>query len=385
MNKIRDIVYLRDVFRLPKDDLSDMCIRQSLKSTGVSRDLAERVWNSIRPDDKEKGILESVENKVLAGSTSITWYHFQRDESEKSLRELIIEKLPFNPFEERKSHTAEEARAEPMLLSAAVGNSESEFYLRYLFTKRITETFDGTDMRAIPETTIVTIYVDETNKIVEIRMDARNAKKLSSSFSKLIERPILPIELLNPFKPGQAKLEERKTGLNQESENSSASVQLAERFAEVLEGELMDATSTPQLLLKDLTSEQTDAVMAILEILNEFMVDDDEEQLVSKLREATEAFSDFELTIPFTALFLYGMEKIGLRTGKGDLRHTPLYDLLREYMRNQEGVIKIKHLVNETEHQFNVKVAIKSNSIVFTTAATEEDITYVRNRILLSE
>jgi len=62
---------------------------------------------------------------------------------------------------------------------------------------------------------------------------------------------------------------------------------------------------------------------------------------------------------------------------------SPLYDTLRPYLQHQGGFIKFNRPVNGVEKSFTIRVGLTSDSIYFTTPATEEVIEFVRNQVII--
>lgn len=361
MHRIRDVIVLSDIMKLPKAELIDICTDLGIDSSGVTFDLATRIWDGLR-DHQQMEALQRVEDKLLAGKTSVTWFELENREALRGIRETIIERSTFNPFESIREYHPEDLTSEPILLSAANGSTDAEYYLRFVFNSGTRRDVALNDIRIVPKPSVINVYINENEGIIEVRADSRSATKVASSLALLINRQITlePIDVLAPF------------GSN------------VERFADRLEGKLIDTTSTPELeiLMEDFTGEHNRAILNILNSLNVFFDQDDEEKLVRELREASEVFEDYILTVPFTALILCGMEKVGLRVNQGDLRGIPLYDYLRPHLQHQGGFIKFTRPVAGIEKSFTVRVGITTNSVYFTTPCNEEVIRYVRDRIL---
>ena len=219
----------------------------------------------------------------------MTWFELENREALRGIKEIIIERANFNPFERVREYNPAELTSDPILISAAYGQSETEYYLRYVYNSGTRREVALNELRIVPRPSVTNVYINEEEGIIEVRADARSATKVASSLAQLINREITlePINVLAPF------------GNN------------VERFADQLEGELIDATSTPELeiLMEDFTGEHNTAILRILNSLNTFFDEDDEERLIRELREASEVFEDYILTVPFTALILCGMEK----------------------------------------------------------------------------
>ncbi|MGA5671288.1 hypothetical protein ACPCKQ_04710 [Bacillus bombysepticus] len=361
MHRIRDIIVLSDIMKLPKPELVDICTDLGLDNGGASFDLAKRIWDEIRVRQDSES-LQRVEDKLLAGKTSVTWFELENKEALKGIKDVIIERSNFNPFENIREYTPDALTSDPILFCAAGGRTEPEYYLRYVYNSGTRRDVALNDIRIVPKPSVINVYINEDEGIIEVRADSRSASKVASSLAQLINRQVTlePINILAAF------------GNN------------VERFADRLEGELIDTTSTPALedLLDDFTGDHNRSILTILNSLNEFFDQDDEEKLIRDLREAGEVFEDHFLTLPFTALILCGMEKVGLRVNQGDLRSFPLYDYLRPHLLHQGGFVKFTRPIAGVEKSFTVRVGITTNSVYFTTPSNEEVIQYVRNKML---
>lgn len=364
MHKIGDIVFLNDISRLPKETLKDICTDLTLDTDGTAQDLANRLWEFVQNHRNRKdSALAKCQNKLLSGKTSITWYELGDKNSLRGIKEQIIKKSSFNPFQEIRLPALTELTTEPMLFAAAQGEKETQYYLRYAYRNGVRKHIDFTEVTVVPRSEITTVYIDEETGIIEVRTDAKNATKVASSLARLVDQQITleQKQILAPFG--------NQVGV----------------IADCLGGEMIDTTSTPELLLSDFKTEHTQAIINILNALNNFFDEDDPEELVEKLRQASDVFEDQLLTVPFTALILCGMEKVGLRTQEGDLRSLPLYDYLSPHLQNQGGFIKFKYPVDGVEKNFTIRVGVTTNSIYFTTPCTEEVIKFVRERIFLNQ
>jgi hypothetical protein len=364
MHKISDIVFLNDINKLPKETLKDICTDLTLDTDGTISDLANRVWDYIKNNRKQQNatIIKS-QNKLLAGTTSVTWFELEDKNSLKGIKDIIIKNSKNNPFTQVTLPEVRELTTEPILFAAAEGDIDSQYFLRYAYRNGIRKHSDFTEVTVVPRSDVGTIFIDEESGLIEVRADSKNARKIASSFAGLVKQQIT-MEQKKIMAPFGYKVGD---------------------IADCLKGEMFDTTSTPELILEDLESEHTQSIIDILNALNAFFDDDNETELVSRLRQASEVFGDHLLTVPFTALILCGMEKVGMRTTVGDLRKQPLYVNLAAHLQNQGGFIKFNYPIEGVEKSFTIRVGVTTNSITFTTPATEEVIKYVRDRIILNQ
>lgn len=356
MNKIADITFLPDLIKLPKDSLKEICTDLRLDTTGTSFDLAQRLWDCI--DSGGHRGLESLENRLLSGKTSVTWFKVVDIKTLQALKSHLVNE-EHSLFESVLNIEASELTSDPKLIAAAEIN-ENEILLRYVYNSGNRRTVSGTRVFTTPKSELITAYLNLNDGIVEIRTDAKNAIKIGSAITKIADLDIIL---------------EHKAILASFGND-------VEQIASALEGELIDATSTPELDLEDFTEEQAQAVLNILNALNTYFDGDSEAELIESLKGASETFGEHLSTAPFTALILNGMERVGMRKNVGDLRGQPLYDTLRPYLQHQGGFIKFKFPDNGVEKTYTIRVGLTTDSVYFTTPATEEVIKFVRENLV---
>ena len=217
-------------------------------------------------------------------------------------------------------------------------------------------------MGSRPAPKMCTVYIDEEKGIVEVRAEPRVAKGIAETlFSIIRQRAFMEQhEVLAPFGHD------------------------VENFADALNGEVIDTSSKPEILLEDFTTEQAEAIVDILSALDEYFSEEDIVTLQSNLTAANEVFGDSLLETPFTAVILAGLQKVSMGSDK-ELRGQPLYDFLRPYLQHQTGFIRFP-FPQDTEDEgesYTIRVGLKANSIVFVSPATEEVINFVRQNIII--
>lgn len=356
MNKIVDIVFFPDLIKLPKESLKEICTDLRLDTAGTSFDLAQRLWDYVVSESREG--LNLLENRLLSGKTSVTWFKVEELAGLRDLKQKL-QNADNSLFENVLTIEAGDLTSEPKLIAAAEVN-ENEILLRYVYNSGNKRTISGTEVYITPKSEITTAYLNLSDGIVEVRTDARHATKIASAITNIVgvNMVLEPQEILAPY------------GNN------------VEQIANALDGELIDATSTPEIPLESFTEDQAQSILDILNALNSYFDDESETELIESLKSASESFGEHLLTAPFTALILNGMERVGMRTNVGDLRGQPLYDTLRPYLQHQGGFIKFKFPVNGVDKSFTIRVGLTTDSVYFTTPATEEVIQYVRNNLL---
>ncbi|MFS8541971.1 MAG: hypothetical protein LOD89_07765, partial [Tissierellales bacterium] len=83
------------------------------------------------------------------------------------------------------------------------------------------------------------------------------------------------------------------------------------------------------------------------------------------------------------ALMIAGLRGIGLNVDKTqDVRGTPFYSLVSPNVETVGGLIQFPFTEGGREEKYRIQVGLHSQSILFQTAATENVIRYVRERVV---
>jgi len=359
MNTLTDIVFLTDIVKLPKETLKEICTDLNLDDSGSSLELSTRIWEQIRQDRQNRTqSLQNSKGKLLAGQTSITWYQLEDLESLRGIRDIISTNAGFDVFETVNVPSLHDLTTEPILIAGAMGEHEGQYYLRFMYKSGVRREYYLTDVTTAPKSETTTVFLDENTGLIEVRADARKSDKVAKAFAGLINQQITLEQVIAPF------------AIN------------IEEIADKLGGDLIDVTSKPEFILEDFTDEQGKAVVDIITALDEYLKTQDSEKLIVSLNEANEAFDDEHLTVPFAALILNGMEKVGLG-GERELRGLSLYDSLNPYLQHQGGFIRFKARDNGVDKLYTIRIGLTTKSIYFTTSATEEVIDFVRRNVII--
>ena len=230
-----------------------------------------------------------------------------------------------------------------------------------MYKSGVTQTFHGTQLNTLPTSAVKSIYLNELENCIEVRTDARSANKFARILAKLLRQQIsiTQTDILAPYGND------------------------IEGIADALNGQFIDYTAKPELLLESLSEDQAEAIINILSALDEYFQDGDTDQLSKNLQSSKDLFGNDLVSVPFTALVLSGLEKIGMGGSIGDLRHcSPLYNLFKPHVQNQGGFIRF--FINEDglNNAYTIKVGINTKSIYFMTQASETAIKYVREKII---
>lgn len=359
MNSILDLILLQDIVGLPKENLQDFATDLNIPTNIAARELAVSIWQH---PERTIAIFNSVRNRVLCGRTSVTWYTLGEEQTMNGAKEIIKENCGFDPFTEIRIPEAYTLTNTPILIGGAYGTSEKEYYLRFMYKSGVTQTFHGADLYTQPNSAVKTIYVNEETNCIEIRTDANVSKKFAKSIAALLHQQIsiTPKNILAPY------------GDN------------IEGIADALHGELIDATAIPEdFLIESLSEEQAEAIMGILSALDEYFQEGDIDKLSQNLQSSRDAFGNDLISVPFTALILSGLSKIGMGTSSRDIRiSSPLYNTFRPHVQNQGGFIKFNLNEDGIINSYTIKVGINTKSIYFMTQASEAAVKYVREKLL---
>jgi len=359
VNTLPQITLIQDIMSLPKVILEEICTDLDLDVAGYKGELANRIFEYLQQNrDIHEEVLQKYSSKIFAGKTSLSWFRLNNTLSIGSFKELIKENHLFDPFENINVPSIMEITTDPILIGAAEGFSSSELFLRMIYKSGIFQEVFGTEIRTIPKTSLATVYYNEKTGILEIRGDSRKAESIAKEIARLLNQQINLEFIESPFN--------HRIG----------------HIADDLKGELIDTTSKPEIILEEFDEDQIRAVANVLTALDEYFDTNDTEQLANQLEQANSAFGDQEISIPFSALILAGMDKVGLG-GEREIRGLPLFDYLNPNLQEQGGFIRFSFIEDGVEKSYTVRVGIKSRSIYFTTPATEKVIAYVRENVIM--
>src|SRR5699024_7451865 len=124
----------------------------------------------------------------------------------------------------------------------------------------------GIEVRSTPRTSLATVYYNSESGILEIRGDSRKAETFAKEIARLLNQQVNLEYIETPFS--------HKIG----------------DIADRLKGELIDATSRPEMILEDFDENQIKAVANVLSALDEYFNTNDAEELAEELQQANTAF-----------------------------------------------------------------------------------------------
>ena len=356
MLTISSAIIRNDYLHLSKDDLKNICIDLKMPNDGTKEDLINRIFDYLKcnPNLKEP-TFKPFENHLYTGKTSLTWYSFEPKDSLERSKDKIQQFLKDkNIFNEVVLPPNNEIFSNPIPFSG-ISIDERSYYLRFIYRSANKPIYQGNEVTVEPKMEIVTVLVDEINNCIEIR-NSKKSKTIAEKFAKMVGENVF----LKPKK------------ISEICNND------IEFIANKLNGRLIDSTSKPELIFDDFDQSQSKAVFNMLKALDAFFEDDDIDNLSVNLKEARSNLGKRAEGVPFTALVLAGLQKVGLGVNDSDLRNNQLYMYLNDYMQHQGGYISFDY----EEESYTIRVVFSTNSINFLTPATEEVIKYLRNTIL---
>ncbi|MFM9278038.1 hypothetical protein [Paenibacillus jiagnxiensis] len=361
MLKIAELVLIGDLMRLSKDKLKEICTNLDMPNDGPASELVSKIWIRMKESEETRHrVFEASQEHIFGGKTSVSWYKFS--DGIKGLREIIQQNhTAFNPFETLHMPLTEHISSDPVLIGAAQGVKEHEYYLKYTYKVGVTREIILDNIETRPKTATTTLYVNEEEGFIEVRTDPKNAEKIAKGFAQLIRQQVImdPVRVMAPF------------GYN------------AEDLADALGGELIDTVGKPNITLDEFTQSQASSVVTILSALDSYFENEDISELQTNLQEARQSLGEEFSAIPFTALILNGMEKVGMGVKERDLRGTPLYDYLKTSIEHQGCFIQFPVEEDGVRTTHTIRVGMQSNSIFFMSQASEAAIDFVRKRVIM--
>lgn len=360
MNTIFDTVTNHDLTRLTRDILEDIATDLNIPTDMSMKELAQMIWALIREDAiKRQRVLLPFQDQILAGKTSVTWYTLTSARTLTEARNNLINNCGFALFNEIRIPSANEVTSTPRVIGGFM-KGERDYFLRLIHKSGLASFNSGNEIITVPTSLIKTVYINEEQNFLEVRTESRSSNKFARKVTELLgaDFSFVPVDVMRNF------------------ENN------IERVADALNGELIDATARPGIVLETLDEQQVTAIVNILAALNEFFQDEQIESLSEALLNARERFDDNLITIPFMALVLSGLERIGMGVTDRDLRTLPSYSLFRPHIENQGGFIRFSISENGITNTYTVRVGLESKSVYFLTPASETAISYVREALV---
>lgn len=353
---LRKIIIFPDVAKLPKRNLNDMATDLDLDASGTAFDLSKRVWDYVTSETSKQDIYSKHNNILLAGRTSVSWFTC---DNLTELTTKIEEKENKNPFEERIPYDTEDFDSTPRLRSAA-RIDENSYFLRFIY-KDGTRRIMGEDIQILPTSNTATVYIDENKGIIEIRARPGDAQKIAEVIAGYLNQSL---------------------SLNKEDFIKPFGYDL-EKLADELDGTLSESKASPEMWLDPYAVTENDAILEILNALDNYFDKKDIGELQEKLDSSLAVLGEELTEIPFIAIILAGMGNVGLKVNEDDLRSTAFYQLLKPYLQTSGGNIQFNVDINGMGTPYTIQVGVETKTIYFrSNTTTEEVIQFVRDRII---
>ncbi|KOS64689.1 hypothetical protein FJQ98_14480 [Lysinibacillus agricola] len=355
MNTIKSLIFPQDLTRLNKTLLKEVCHKMTLESTGNVNDLASRVWDAF--EHIEDDVFKKISNNIFSGPVSLAWYQTTNQNGLTGLKQSIIDKMPFNPFETVITPNSESVPIEPTIIAAAGIESSQAYYLRFIHRTGVNVDYFLTNRREYIKHEITTVYIDEIKGILEVRASSTVAKKIIAELAKIVD-------IKYEFK--QYDFLEKYGGS-------------LEPLADVLQGKLIDATGRPAGLVNTFEETQGQSIVSILSAIDEYYTNGELSVLEQNLN--SEDITGILETTPFTLLLLSGLETIGLGSIR-ELRGLPLYNYLEPYLSKQKGSILFEHSVGGVVQEYSIRIGITTKTFKFNVFASEHVLDYIREKLI---
>ncbi|WP_458419810.1 hypothetical protein [Bacillus pumilus] len=355
---ISEIVILPDLFKLSKEDLTDICKKEGINQSGLIGEIAKRIWDYADDSEKRYRMYTPYSHKFFAGKTSVSWYTCN---DLQNLSAEIVKKESQNPFQEKIDYNLAQLTSTPKLRSASMINDHS-YFLRFIYKegkKRVV----GEDLEEVESTKTATVLVDEREGFIEVRAKPIDAEKIAFVIAGYIKQQlsIHKQDFIKPF------------GYN------------IDAIADKLGGELYESKASPELWMDTFGDEENEALIDIFQTLTNYFENQDFEELQESLDNAKDILGDDLISLPFSVLVLAGMGNVGLKVEEKDLRRTALYKVLKPYLQTSGGYIRFKVEESGVSNIFSLLVGVDSQSIYFRSKKTTENVMKtVREKLLLN-
>ncbi len=364
--KIKDSITYVDLAKLKKETLKEISADMDLPDIGSADELASGINASIFEDPKKRDILGKYDNIILAPRGSVSWFVVHGDKNIKGLKDRLT-KLNPNPFKKMIEYSNMQLSTTPTIF-AGIEITEGTYMLRYAFRSGNISLRSMSGKETVPSSSFGTVYVDESNGIIEVRAPYNSSGKIANQVVSMLNTDEDKIKLV------------KKDILEKYNDMGE--------FANKLNGKIKETTDIPNAMFKDLSTEQLESILNILNSIdneiNEVQPSEDEEQSLSLFEqiEKSKVWMSKEFPeVSFLWLVLSGLGKVQLGSTIEDLRKSPLYGCLSPYLENQGGYIEFPFLDGSIEKIGEIQVGIASKTINFSKNVTESALTTVRNQI----
>ncbi len=351
MAELQQLIFNPDMMEINEEYLEPLAEELNIKKhRGSENGIGSQLWAKMEESPKIKSeISDKLKGYIFAGQTSVTWYVFY-----KAKENLVIpdEKMAVCiPLETEISNTPTFVG----MTEIKEGEHLARFVVRTGFSRRVY----GISSSTVPKITFVTVLISTNNDFIEIRSEPKLASKILSA----IRKKFIPDDDVTIAKV----------------ENFTDT--MVEKLVKELDGKLIETLSHPERLFENVDSNKAEAMVLVLEAVNNYFANSDSMALMTQLNAVGKLFKD--QTIPFIALVLAGMDKIsmGMMEG-GDLRNQALFNAIKPYIKYLRGYISFPVVENNITKMYTIRIGLTTNSVYFNSSASEKVIEAVRNKVL---
>lgn len=346
-----EIIFTSDFSHLPKSLLEDIADEINTPYDNAI-ELAIKIHELCSNNKNLWDIVYKIVSPyIFAGKCSIGWYPIVKIDSKISLLQTICDNISFNPID-KKNHLFEsnidelEISSTPQIIGGIKLDEEESYLLRLIFKSGTRRKLIGLEPSNESIISLVTLIINEEKNFIEIRGNDKTIKKVEKYIGSIFSGLIEPLERQNIIAPFGQKIG---------------------KLADSLGGKLVETISTPEEILSELNDEQSKAVVDILITIDEFFSTGDFTRVEETLRDSRACFENEDkeyLSIPFTAIILAGMNRLGM-SSEDELRGQPLYNAVQPYLQHRGGFVKFPIDDNGVLNYYTIKVGIRTNTVYF--------------------
>jgi len=369
MNKLSDLIFPFDLVRLSREKLVEIASQFGIETNASIVNLADNIWNVVRNNsDKREQMLHIIKEVIFLGRTCVTWYTLSEEQKNLNIESAFKEKLGKKIFEEVNVFDISNDR----ITTDIIGGfkvSEKKYVVRLIVKMGINKVPVGAEILTQASSIIATVIIDMEKGYIEIRCDSKATNKVISKIGHIFDT---------------------KASKGIERYSIQYYAQNIEKFAELLNGNLIEINAMPDKLFKELSEEQIKAIIKALASLDNFFNDGDANKFLAEIQSCKAVFDEddeFDGT-PFSAIVLAGMDKLGLSVDKesdSDLKNHPLFASWNPYLQHQNGFVRFNVNEDGVKRQHTVRIGLTTDSISFRTYATETALNYLREKLLFKE
>ncbi|WHH60400.1 hypothetical protein [Petroclostridium sp. X23] len=362
MNKLSDLIFPYDLIRLPREKLVEVASKFDIATNVPMIVLAENIWNEIKDSsNKKENVMDFVSEMIFCGRTCVTWYHVSDEQKNIDIENVFKEKLGENILE--KVNMPVDGVADKII--GVCKENDNRYIVRMLVKTGINKVNVGAEIISQPTLIIATVVIDQENGYLEIRCDSKATNKVITTIGHLIAT-------------------KSSKGIDRYSTEYYA--QNIEKLAELLDGSLIEINAMPDKIFKELKPEQIKGIINILAALDCFFNEGDSTKFLADIQFCRALFEEDEefYGVPFSAIVLAGMDKLGLSVGREsehDLKEHPLFASWNPYLHHQNGFVRFNVNEDGVQNQHTVRIGLTTDSISFRTYATETAIRFLRTKL----